>query len=308
MADYTFQDNVFLGADTTSLFQQAAFFRLHAGERGRFFEWAADCKVAASVHFTPVGEDGLWRSPANGTFAGFAFEPKFKVRDFFAFSDRIEATLREEGAKRLEVLPAPMSHDPVSFSNQLYLLRTCGYEMTRCDLNQSMEIDARSLSARMTYGNNKRLRKCQREGLLGKQLPLSALPEVYESLVANRSGKGHVLSMTLLQLQTMVDTFPTSIVLFGCQDGASLAAAGLCIRLSPAVLYVFYWGDRPGYEAYSPVVSVADAIYAYAQAEHVKLIDVGTSTLDRDPNFGLIDFKRGLGFTESLKVRMSKKI
>jgi len=308
MADYTFHDNAFLGSDSTSLFQQAEFFLLHSVGRGRLYEWTTDGNVAASVHFTPVGEDGLWRSPALGTFAGFAFNDKLKLRDLFAFYDRVENTLRSEGAKQLEVLPAPMSHDPLIFSNQLYLLRTFGYEMTRCDLNHSIEIDARSLSARISYGNIKRLRKCQREGLISKQLPLSALPEVYETLVANRLGKGHTLSMTLMQLQTMVDTFTKSIVLFGCQDGATLAAAGLCIQLSSSVLYVFYWGDRPGYEAYSPVVSVADAIYAYAQAEHVKLIDVGTSTLNSDPNFGLIDFKRGLGFTESLKVRMSKKL
>lgn len=308
MSDYTLRDNAFIGTETTSLFQQAEFFRLHAGERGRFFEWAHHSEVVASVHFTPVDDEGLWRSPSRGTFAGFAFEPKLKIKDLIAFYYAVEATLREQGAKLIEVLPAPMSHDPIAFSNQVYLLRTCGYEMARCDLNQSMEIDARSLLARMSYGNQKRLRKCQREGLIGKQLPLSALSGVYENLVANRSGKGHVLSMTLLQLQSMVETFPTSVVLFGCQDGSNLAATAFCLRLSAAVLYVFYWGDRPGYESYSPVVSVANAIYSYAQEQQMKLIDVGTSTLDCEPNFGLLDFKRGLGFTESLKVSMSKKI
>ncbi len=307
MAEYHLLDNVFTGARLGSLFQDAAFFRLHDADQGRYFEWAEGERVVASVHFTPTGE-GLWRSPARGTFAGFAFQSELRTEDLFAFYDAVETALKAEGAQRLEVLPAPMAHNPMSFANQLYLLRARGYQMTRCDLNQSLEVDARNLSDRMTYGNQKRLRKCQREGLLAIQLPLSALSEVYEALAVNRKSKGHAMSMTVAQLQTMVDTFPNAVVLFGSRDGDHLAASALCLRLSSTVLYVLYWGDRPGYASLSPVVSLAYAIYAYCQAQGVELLDVGTSTVDREPNFGLIQFKRGLGFTESLKVRMSKNL
>lgn len=307
MADYRLHDNAFVGGGPGSLFQQAGFFRLHAGGQGRFFEWAQGDRVEATLHFTPVGE-GLWRSPARGTFAGLAFDAGLRSEELFAFYDAVESVLRAEGARRLEVLPAPMAHDPAAFANQLYLLRARGYEMSHCDLNQSLEVDARGLSERMTYGNQKRLRKCQREGLVAGPLPPSALAEVYDTLAANRASKGHAMSMTLAQLQTMVDTFPEAVVLFGSRDGERLAASALCLRLSPAVLYVFYWGDQPGYASLSPVVSVADAIYAYCQAQGLRQLDVGTSTVDRDPNFGLIQFKRGLGFTESLKVRMSKTL
>lgn len=308
MAEYTLQDNACIGADFNGLFQTAEFFRLHAGDYGHYFEWASNAKVLSSVHFTPMGADGLWRSPARGTFAGFATQDGIYHKELFAFYDAVELALRGRGAKQLEVLPAPMAHDPNAFSNQLYLLRTCGYEVTHCDLNQSLEVDARALSDRMTYGNLKRLRKCQREGLIGERLPLSALPDVYETISANRLSKGHSMSMSFNDVQVMANTFPDAVVLFGCRDQKSLAAAGLCLRLSSAVLYVFYWGDRPGYESFSPVVSVANAIYSYAQDEQIRLVDVGTSTLDRSPNFGLLAFKRGLGFCESLKVRMSKKL
>jgi hypothetical protein len=308
MNTYALLKNAYLGSGLGSLFHGATFFRLHSGERGQYFEWASTAKVAATVHFTPVGDGGLWRSPARGTFAGFASESGLRIESLFAFYDAVEASLRCEGAKRMEVLLAPIAHDPIAYSNQLYLLRSRGFEINQCDLNHSLEIDSRSLSDRMSYGNRKRLRKCQREGLVGERLPLSSLSSVYETLLANRESKGYVMSMTLPELQIMVDTFPSAITLFGCRDGTSLAAAGMCIRLSSAVLYVFYWGDQPGYESLSPVVSVAEAIYAYALEQQVKLLDIGASTLDRDPNFGLIEFKRGLGFTESLKVRLCKSL
>lgn len=298
------------GAGLGGLFHAPAFFRLHsAGQPGlaSYFEWTEGQRVVASIHFTATDGES-WRSPARGTFAGYACAPELRPEDGFAFHDAVEARLATQGAQRIEILPAPMAHDPAAFSTQIYLLRTRGYQMTQCDLNQSLDISATPLSERMSHGNLKRLRKCEREGLTAQQLPASALGDVYDTLAANRAGKGHAMSMTLAQLQTMADTFPDAVLLFGCRDGERLAAAALCLRLSAAVLYVFYWGDQPGYAQWSPVVPVADAIYRYGQDHGVALLDVGTSTLDREPNFGLIQFKRGLGFTESLKVRMSKTL
>lgn len=307
MSEYRLLENAFAAPAMGSLFQSAAFHRLHAGDAGAYFEWALAGTVVASIHFTAL-DDGLWRSPARGTFGGFACAPDIRLDTLFAFHDAVLARLAARGAKRVEILPAPMAHDPAAFSNQLYLLRSRGYDTTHCDLNHSLQVDERSLGERMSYGNLKRLRKCEREGLLAQALPVAALGEVYDTLAANRASKGHAMSMTLAQLEHMAQQLPEAFVLFGCRDGEQLAAAALCLRLSTEVLYVFYWGDRPGYAAQSPVVAVADAIYGYCRSHAIRLLDVGTSTVDREPNIGLIQFKRGLGFSESLKVRMGRSL
>lgn len=290
-----------------SLFQSRAFFELHAAGQGAFFDWEQGSKVVASVHFTPLSDD-LWRSPARGTYAGFAISPALALQDLFAFHDAVADRLAERGARRIEVLPAPMAHDPVAFANEIYLLRSRGYETTQCDLNHSMEVTPQDFSERMTYGNLKRLRKCERDGLVAKRLPLHELGAVHEVIAANRAAKGHAMSMSLEQLQTMADACPDAMVLFGSRDGMRLVAAALCLRLSAEILYVFYWGDLLGYAAHSPVVGIADVIYRYCQAEGFRLVDIGTSTVDRTPGFGLIQFKRGLGFTESLKLRLVKVV
>ena len=288
------------------LFNRHGFFQLHAAERrGVYFEWEQDSKVVATIHFMEV-ESGLWRSPARGTYAGLAWVPGLGLESLFGFHEAVLARLRSLGASRLEVLPAPMAHNPTAFSIQEYLLRTCGYQTSQCDLNHSLEVDARPLAERMSYGNLKRLRKCAREGLVALPLQHTDLPAVYETIASNRASKGHEMSMSLLQLQAMVERFPEAVKLFGCRLGGDLVAAAVCLQVDEGVLYVFYWGDRPGYASLSPVVSLADAIYAYCQIQGIGLLDVGTSTVDSQPNFGLIQFKSGLGFEASLKVRMSR--
>lgn len=307
MAEAELLENRCQGHGPGGLFHQPAFHRLHACDDGLFLEWAEGGTVLASVHFTP-GADGLWRSPGRGTFAGYAWADGLHVEQLFAFHDAAMARLAARGARRVEILPAPMAHDPQRFSLQTYLLRTRGFRISQCDLNQSLDIDARPLAGRMSYGNVKRLRKCQREGLVTAALPLDALPRVYETLAANRQSKGHTMSMSLQALQAMAAQFPQALQLFGCQAGEEQAAAALCLRLSPSVLYVFYWGDRPGYAQLSPVVALAEAIYTHCQSQDVVQLDVGTSTVDTEPNFGLLQFKRGLGFSESLKLRMTLEL
>ncbi|HEX8555186.1 MAG TPA: GNAT family N-acetyltransferase [Sphingomonas sp.] len=302
--------NLFAEADFGCLFHEPAFFRLHAEQDGRYFQWMEGGKVRAGVHFTQV-DDGVWRSPARGTFAGYAWGPDLSIEQMFAFHDAVEAQLVRAGAQRIEILPAPMAHDPAGFANSLYLLRARGFAIDTCDLNQALDVTQTSLSERMSYGNRKRLRKAEREGFHAHRVTLDHLPAIYDTIAANRAAKGNMVSMELSQLEEMARLFPDRVVLFGMTDGAEggdFAAAAVCLRLSPSVLYVFYWGDRPGYSALSPIVTLADAIYSYCQEAGVDMLDVGTSTIDRDPNFGLIQFKRGLGFTESLKVRMSKQL
>ncbi len=304
MNSYTIFENSFFGMGRGLLFQHPSYFRLHSGDNGIYFELCSQSETVACAHFTPVDDQGTWRSPARGTFAGISFSEDLKYKDLLAFYKAIEATLKSRGATRLEILPPPQAHGASGFANQIYLLRSVGFQITQCDLNHSLQVDNRNLSERMTYGNVKRLRKCQRDGLLARQLQMADLPKVYETLRLNRASKGHEMSMTLKQIEKMAETFPHDVFLFGCQHEDHLAAASLCLRLSPTVLYVFYWGDRPEYASYSPVVAVADAIYRFCQGEGFSILDVGTSTIDRVPNLGLVDFKRGLGFEESIKVRM----
>ncbi len=308
MAGFHLLENEYAGDGFRSLFHAPAYFRLHDPGGGCYFEWVADGVVRACVHLTPVGADGLWRSPARGTYAGYAFDPALRTADLFAFHAAVERRTVALGARHLELLPAPMAHDPVAFANHVYLLHASGYAMGQCDLNHSLEVTDLPLGARLAHNNHKRLRKCQREGLVATPLPLASLPEVYATLQANRTQHGLRMSMTLEQLEAMARTFPEAVRLFGVRDGAQFAASAVCLEVTPRTRYVYAWGDRPGYETFSPVVAVADAIYAHCHAQGVAVLDVGTSTVDRDPNHGLIHFKRGLGFTESLKVRLRRML
>src|SRR5262249_13645088 len=80
----------------------------------------------------------------------------------------------------------------------------------------------------------------------------------------------------------------------------------ICVKVNNSVLYVFYWGDRPGYEHLSPVTLLAQFIYEYAQRARFNLIDFGTATNGGEPIYGLINFKREIGCFPSPKTTYVK--
>jgi len=307
MSDYRLAKNEFVEPTPDDLFQHRKFFELHAGGTGFYFEWLKEGRSAARVHFTQI-EPAVWRSPARGTYGGYHYAAELGLADLGAFCSEVEAALAKSGASKLEIVLAPAAHDQAAFANVTYLLLSSGWRIDRVDLNHSIEIDDRSLSERMSYGNRKRVRKAMREGLRADQLSLDSLPEVYRTLEINRAAKGYELSMTLPQLGQMAEMFPDRMLLFGLPDQGELAAAAVCLRVTTDVLYVFYWGDLPGYSKLSPVALLASRIYDFCGEAGIRILDVGTSTVGREPNDGLIHFKRGLGFSESLKLWLAKDL
>ena len=290
-----------------SLFHDPRFFQLHASSEACFFEWELDGHPVGAIHFDHVG-NGHWRSPAKGTFAGYWCGPACPLEELARFHDRVEQCLVEKGAQRIEVLPHPQAYDPVAFARMVYLLLSNGFRPTQADLTQGLEVTQAAFRSFINHGNVGKLRKAQREGVTASPLPIAKLAEVVALLESSRAAKGYSLSMNMASLEQLSDAFPDRVVLFGASLGDRLIASALCLRVWPQVLYIFYWGHDPDYNSLSPLVSLAEVIYAYCQENDVRLLDLGTSTVGSEPNYGLLQFKRGLGFEESLKLRLTKTI
>jgi hypothetical protein len=296
----------FLPQDSLHLFNSPEFFRLHAGRSGSYFQWQIKGKARLTLHLTETAV-GVYRSPARGTFGGLSCSADASMGDLVDFLAAVQTHLLGRGVRTLEILLAPMQHDLASCSSQYFVLRSMGFNESLVDLNYAMEVDTQAFAERVSYANRKRLNKCRREGYQACQVGPERLPEVYAVIAENRASKGYPITMTESLLQDMQTLFPKALELFACESDGRMLAAAICLRLTPDVLYVFYWGDLPGYAQNSPVVMLAESIYLSCQDRNIRMLDAGTSTLDMQLSHGLINFKRGLGFQESLKFRMEKR-
>lgn len=293
-----------------SIFNTPEFFWLHkGGSRGCFMSLRdqGTGKIVGRVHFTET-EPGRFISPFRGTFGGFEFA-ETDMRLIECFVHEAERHLVEMGARSIEVALKPFAHAPAACSCLFNVLARRGYALTVQDLSYALQVLPGGMEPRMQRNNQKKLRKCQREGFV---FVVAETPEqqraAYDAVALNRSSKGYAISMTYEQVCRMQQLYPDRIHFFTVTHGSAVIAGAVCIAVSRDILYVFYWGDIPGFETFSPVVLLADGIYAFAQQRGFQLLDAGRSTDKSVPNTGLIRFKEKLGFEASLKLTFRKEL
>ena len=261
-----------------SIFHSEAFAKLHGIE---LFQYGG-CVL-------PV-KNG--RSPGVGTFGGFSMG---------ASTDAMERVIAD--AKPSVVTLAPVSHDQAHFARSFNVLERAGYSVAWADLNHDLVIDERALPERMDSGNRKKWVKFKREGFYACSLPRFDWREAWDLLSNNRQRSDRKLSMQFETIEAQERAVPGSTFVFGAYQRTGLSAAAICYALSREVFYVYAWGDACKSE-FAPTVALAAFIYLDAGARGFKILDAGISTLNGEPNPGLIRFKESLGFKPSLKVTM----
>jgi hypothetical protein len=308
--NYAVLVNEFLPTPWTHLFNTPQFFEIHRTPHACYLQLVEQSsrEVLSTIHFAEHSP-GIFRSPRLGTFGSFDFKELPRVELVELFADETERILRERGATHITIVSPPFAHLP-ELSHLVYLvLHNRGYLATPHSLNQSIRLDERPFSARVDADGRRRLIRARESGLEARRLSSPAeLSAAYELILDNTRRKGYDLSMTWERVREMLETFGERIYGFGVSRGTEQAAASITIRVSPEVVYIFYWGDAAGFSGVSPIVLLAETIYDHARAEGARWLDIGTSTNEGSPNYGLIHFKRNLGCEASLKLAYSKTL
>lgn len=293
-----------------SIFNSEKFFALHTQDRrGYYFRYrnAATNELVAVAHYAETAP-GVFVSPARGTFGGYESAAS-EIPMLERFVSDVENYLFQAGARSLMVTLKPLCHDGSGGSNLYNLLARAGYRATGYDLSYVLPTKPGELIERMQRNNQKKMRKCEREGFVFNicTTPADCLA-AYEAVAVNRTTKGIPLTMSYEQLMVMHDMFPGKMHFFNVTHAQKIIAGSICLAITSEVFYIFYWGDLPGYETYSPVVLLASGIHDFAREQGFALVDAGTSTVGNVPNHGLIRFKEKLGFEASLKFVFQKEL
>ncbi len=306
---FSIRVNSFLTAQGNHLFNEPAYFKLHShSDKDCYAQLVRrnDDRVYATIalHETAAG---TYISPGRGTFGGLSLNGDLEFAAAGRFLQAVTDHLSQQGAQKIHIRCAPASHDGALFAITFNALMLQGFQPEEPEVNYDMQINARAFIDRINYGNVKRIRKAEREGFVCTRVDSSYLPAVHQLIANNRTRLGVLVSMSLEQLRQMVGLFPERLHMFAVyRDGSlqDMVAAAVCLALTPSVLYVLYWGDVDGMRGYSPIAMLAANIYSFGAERGFTLLDVGIASLHGEPNHGLVNFKRNLGCTESLKLEM----
>ena len=262
-------------------------------------------KIIASVAFQI--QKTIAKSPLRAPFGSFHFSERLSPEDLFEFVQRCESQLRKKGAKTIVLTEPPLFYRK---TGELFhaILFNLDYRISCAELSSGIRIGREAFEQKIDSWEKRKLKQARSRGVRYKTIPIGKLEMVYGFLEKCREQKGHRLSMTLQELTDTVAQFNDAFILSGTFLQKELIAASIAIRVHPDILYNFYAGHMKKYDSISPMVTLTSGLYKFCAQNQIHLLDLGTSTINGKPNFGLLDFKLRLGAVPSMKLTFEKEL
>ncbi|MBT1702773.1 GNAT family N-acetyltransferase [Chryseosolibacter indicus] len=260
--------------------------------------------IVAAIFFNT--KDRVAISPFKSPFGGIDFCEDVPNPILFNFLLFVEEILH-----RNKVTKVILKNPPEKYNNLLPAVTTMlidhGYNKME-DISAIIEINAPNIESSLRHSDKRRLLKSREAGLTFQKLNIDHLRDVYTFIEECRSSKGYKLSMEFRDLEKTVQTFPHDFLLFAVFYNDRIAAASISIRVKRNVLYDFYHDHHKDFNYFSPVVMLINGIAEYCYMEDIKLLDLGTSSINNSTNVSLLNFKLKLGATPSTKFTFEKTL
>ena len=236
-------------------------------------------------------------SPFSAPFGGFSFlsEGKNLIKYTEQAIGLLDTWCIKAGIEKISITLPPPIYNSNFISKQLNSLYRSGYSIVAIDLNyhfinKDVAIDYMGnipASARKTLkqslNNNLVFYKCS-----GPKENRDA----YEVISKNRISKNFPLRMKYEDIEKT--EIRKDFFLVKSESGVNIAAA-IVYFISPDIVQIVYWGDDPEYSTSRPMNFLSYQIFTYYHSQGVLYTDIGPSTENSIPNYGLCDFKEAIG-------------
>ena len=252
---------------------------------------------------------GMLRSPFSAPFGGFAQRGVQNLQNMEAAVKMLlsYATDRRQGL--LITLP-PLIYDDGQLSKWVSVLTRAGFKPT-IDLNYHFSLsrfpDYRTIIDRSARNH---LNRSLKSGFRLIELDSSNRNDVaraYNVIRRNREERGYPLRMTFEQVWQTVSRVVKADFFVLEHEGNDVAAAQI-FHVAPGIAQVIYWGDIRQYSDLRPMNYLTYAVFSHYHNLGLRILDIGPSTEDGIPNYGLCEFKEDTGCEVTLKYRFEWNI
>lgn len=256
------------------------------------------------LHF----KDEIGQSPFRAPFGSVEFIEPCDTSILYEFIAFIVRESRNVGVQKLSLKYFPESYDARHHSLVSSVLFNHGFTIDLSEISSVIPITNTPYDNHVTEWEKRKLKQAKTAHLRFKKNSNDDLKNVYQFISDCRQGKNYQLSMYWEDLEKLAFTFPEAIHCFSTNLYDQVASACIAIQVSKDVLYTFYYDHSKDFHQLSPVVLLIEGIYDFCKASHIRLLDLGTATVNNQPNFPLLRFKQHLGGQPSLKLIVSKQL
>lgn len=250
------------------------------------------------------------RTPFSAPFGGFSnVKEGISLEQIEAAVENLIAWMTSKKINSIKIGLPPSIYNPGLIAKITNVLYRLGFTQENIELNYAFNLD------NFHNGNIQNLRKNARKNLrnaLANDLHLQICKTIeeqeqaYDIIASNRKSKGYPLRMSWEQIIETLKIIDADF--FIVNNHNSPVAAAMVFHVSTVIVQVVYWGDLVEYSHLRPINFLAFRLFGYYKEMQFQYVDIGPSTENSQPNYGLCDFKESIGCDIQLKTTWSYQL
>lgn len=254
-------------------------------------------------------QNDVVKSPFSAPFGGFSFvSEKIRLQYIEEAIKLLSEWANSRDISAIEIILPPLFYNYSFISKQINCFHRAGYIFSAIDLNFSCDVfgNKKPYQEQLWRNSRKNLRIAFEANLSFIRVTDETEKRIsYEIISKNRAHRGFPLRMTWDQIQDTEILIPIDYFLVKDFHGNPIAAA-IVFHVTDRIVQVVYWGDLPGHTEVKPMNFLASGLYEHYEDLNIEYLDIGPSTENSLPNYGLCEFKESLGCTLYPKYTMYK--
>jgi hypothetical protein len=290
------------------VFNSAAFNALNASKCEEvFYLLFKDSKIRLGIIFGV--RNNLLTSPFSAPFGGFeAASSDIRLQQIEAALTTLHQWAVAKNMDSIRMVFPSFFYN----SNLLNKVDNClsrfDYERTNVDLNyqfQTSKFDDNYEKA-IWYNAQKNLKRSQKANLTFEKLDSIDGEQAYNIIAANRRARNFPLRMSWEQVHATAQVIEVDYFLVK-KENTSIGSA-VVFHVAKDIVQVVYWGDLPEYSDVKTMNFLSFHIFQYYKNQGIKIVDIGPSTENSIPNYGLCEFKESIGCDIMIKTEFYHKL
>ncbi len=293
-------------------YNSAEFLELNRNKTDELVYTAAFEENSPRFVFAFGVRDKTAASPFSAPFAmPVSIRESPSLKHYDEVLEALEEFARSEGLRSIQFTLPPLFYFREELAGWLNSFYRMGWSVKNIDINYALNLCkvfredyAKNI---VMYNARKNLNTAMKSNL--ELIPCRTENEkftAYSIIAENRSGKGYPLRMTYEQVMNTVKLVGHE--LFIVKHGNDDIASALVYRVSRDIAQVIYWGDRLEFRQFRPINYLSYKLIEFYGSQGLSWLDIGPSTEDSVPNYGLCDFKESIGCDRDLKYSVYKEL
>jgi hypothetical protein len=245
-----------------------------------------------------LGEkNGELHSPFSAPFGGFSsLQNKPSLELLEKACEKFYEGLREKNKKCHITLPPPI-YGEYLISQSFFCLQNKGFAIEFADLNYSLDL-SKSLQPHPNFCRH--LNVALKENMLFKKCENDSEKEAaYAIIYANRKERGYPPHLSFEELQKTGQVCNIDCFLLYLNE--TLVAGAFIYVTAPRIAQLILWGDNREYSKFRPMNLFSMRIAEHYKEHDFDHFDLGPTSKNGIPNYGLSRFKQEMGCDVTLK-------